>query len=167
MPADPAALTHHVLVPAEGGRPGISFWAPGPSQPSPFVGPDENRMEAVIRLTRTAHILVARLGPLSVRDPAAVRPHNAMASMPEGSMRLDRITLVQTGAGPAHRHTIGFLNGKRITDWHLDFDGWAYAVGFLRSPEDENLFPVVERVLGTWQWFPGRAADPGLTDALA
>ena len=155
LPGDPTALTTRVVVPARLRTPGAEFWAPAaPMGFAQATASDGSRQEATIMLTSRAAFLVVRLGPLGDREPAALRPDRTLQ---EGVGRLRReglLTPVATAAGPAWRHTVRFSRSTAVTDWHIDHDGWAYVLGFVRGPEDEDLLPVAERIIASWRWLP-------------
>lgn len=165
LPKDPTALTTFVRVPPVDGTPGEEFWAPGPSAWSGRTGPDGSRSDAAIHLTSTAAILVVRAGRVAERGPAHLRPDRAAAELPQGARRLGTVVHVQTGAGPAYRHTVDH-GLTRVTDWHLDYAGFAFIVGFLRKPQDEHLGAVMEHVFASWRWLPAEDGDEVRADAV-
>ena len=153
LPKDPTALTTFVRVPPSGGAPGEEFWAPARSSWPVRTEPGGSRADATIRLTANgAAILVVCLGSVAEQGSAPTRP-DAAGSLQNGMRRLGPVAHVQTGAGHAYRHTIDF-GRSRVTDWHLDHDGWAFVVGFLREPAEEHLGVVMEHVFASWRWLP-------------
>lgn len=157
-PRNPTALTTLVRVPPSGGAPGEQFWAPGPAWwPSRGDPATTSRSDATIRLTATAAILVVCVGRVADRGAAHERPHRAAAEMPDAVRQIGPVVRVETGAGTAYRLTMDF-GASRVTDWHLDHEGWGFVVGFLRKPQDEQLGAVMEHVFASWRWLP---AEPG------
>ena len=159
--ADPTVPTVPVRVaPLGDGRPGEAFLAPGPGDPRAGVlGDDGNRTDAVVGLGSGRALLVVCLGRVGrvVRGellPAAPdRPVQARAVGDRLSRAVGEVEHAVTAAGPAWR-TSAVVGTRRVTDTHLDRDGWAFVVGVLRADGDDGLDPLVDAVLATWQWLP-------------
>lgn len=160
-PADPYARTHRVVVaPLGDGRPGESFWAPGPSKTSGSLGPDGSRTDATVTLSEGTHMLVVCLGRVGSRwrdhevEPAAQRVEVARAAYVEPRSALGPVDRVPTAAGTGWRTTCIYRNGRALTDTHIDHDGWAFIVGVLSVSWHARAVEALDGILATWRWIP-------------
>ena len=160
-PADPYAHSHPVVVlPLGDGRPGESFWAPGPSKATGPLGPDGSRSDARVTLAEGTHMLVVCLGRVGSRwrdhevEPAAQRVEAARAAYVEPMSALGPVDQVPTAAGPGWRTTCLYGNGRALTDTHIDHDGWAFIIGVLSTSWHARAVEALDGILATWQWIP-------------
>ncbi|MCC2335919.1 hypothetical protein [Cellulomonas wangsupingiae] len=161
--ADPAVPTVPIRVaPLGDGRPGEAFLAPGPNDPrAGALGEDGSRTDVVVGLGPGRALLVAcngRVGAVTRGElmPAAPdRPVVVRAIGGDRTRHVGEVEHAQTAAGPAWRATFVVGNG-RITDTHVDHDGWAFAIGVMRrdGETDLDVDRLVDAVLASWQWLP-------------
>lgn len=174
-PKDPLARTHHVVVPPRGdGRPGESFWAPGPAQLSGIgPNPDGSRQDLFLTLAPGVDMIVRCMGRLGAQwDDAVVLParERVGASIdglaPSGVVAApgpaDRVV---TPAGEWWRVTLSYRTGHMVTDSHVDHDGWGFVVGVVsrRGGNHPRAVEILDHVLATWRWLPAQAGEGGST----
>ena len=160
-PKDPAARTHHVVVPPRGdGRPGESFWGPGPAMladPDVF-GSDGSKQDLSLQLGPGLYLLVVCMGKVGVDSgggailPAEERVELVRRS-PNGLTPSGPVDRVETPAGTGWRSTFS-AGGKMVTDTHIDHDGWGFIIGVLSSKELARAVELCDHVLETWRWLP-------------
>ena len=165
-PADPYARTHHVVVDALGdGRPGESFWAPGPSTAMGGLGPDGSRTDATVPLSAGVTMLVVCLGRVGTRTgdfevlPAAERVHFARSRY-TAQVALGPVDQVPSAAGTGWRTTCQWPTGRALTDTHLDVDGWAFIIGVISTSWHARAVDALDAILTTWRWIPDLPAAP-------
>ncbi|MBO0923019.1 hypothetical protein J1G44_00790 [Cellulomonas sp. zg-ZUI199] len=167
--ADPAVPTVPVRVaPLGDGRPGEAFLAPGPNDPrAGRLGEGGNRTDVVVGLGPGRALLVAcngRVGAVTrgeVMPAAPDRPVMCRALGGDGTRHVGDVVHAVTAAGPAWRTTF-VVGSRRVTDTHVDHDGWAFAIGVMRGDADTELDAdrLVDAVLATWRWLPDDPAAP-------
>ena len=165
-PADPYARTHHVVVDALGdGRPGESFWAPGPSTGMGELGPDGSRTDATVKLTAGVTMLVVCLGRIGTRTDgfevlrAAERVHVARSRY-TAQVALGPVDQVPTAAGTGWRTTCQWTTGRALTDTHIDVEDWAFIIGVLSTSWHARAVEALDAILTTWRWIPDLPAAP-------
>lgn len=173
--ADPAELRFDVEEPpTPEGCPGLRVRVPWHSQSVPPAAPGASRQPVTVLLGEGRALLVVVLGRVGQVDAGGVmvaardRPAVTRA-LGEAWRPIGDVEHADTAAGPAWRHAYAF-GGKLVTDTHVDRDGWAFAVGVVRSEGDGAVDGLVDAVLATWQWLPAAApaASTGpLPDAAA
>ncbi|UZN02198.1 hypothetical protein [Cellulomonas sp. S1-8] len=159
--ADPAVPTVPVRVaPLGDGRPGEAFLAPGPNDPRSGVpGEDGGRTDVVVGLGSGRALLVVCLGRVGAvhRGELVVaapdRPRLSRALGGDRSLHVGDVEHAETAAGPAWRSTF-VVGSRRVTDTHVDHDGWAFVVGVMRGDGDDDVDGLADAVLTTWQWLP-------------
>ena len=177
--ADPVVPTVPVRVaPLGDGRPGEELLAPGPNDPrAGALGQDGSRTDVVVGLGPGRALLVAcngRVGAVTRGELMPAAPDRPVVVRALGGDRTRHVGDVEhavTAAGPAWRATFVVGNG-RVTDTHVDHDGWAFAVGVMRpdGETDLDVDRLVDAVLATWRWVPDdpaaapRPAPPALPD---
>jgi len=177
--ADPTVPTVPIRVaPLGDGRPGEAFLAPGPNDPrAGRLGEGGNRTDVVVGLGAGRALIVAcngRVGAVTRGEAmlaAPDRPVLARATGGEGTRHVDDVEHAETAAGPAWRTTF-VIGSSRVTDTHVDHDGWAFVIGVMRRDGDTDLDAggLVDAVLASWQWLPddpaaaARPAPPELPD---
>ena len=160
VPSDPYARTHRVVVaPLGDGRPGESFWGPGPNVSTGELGPDGSRQDVRVVLGERTNLLVVCLGRVGQRTGdferrARLRSGAQLARehyvAPQAA--IGPVDRVDSALGVGWRTTCTFGGASTLTDTHVDHDGWAFVVGCCRTPGTRRAVEAHDAILATWQW---------------
>ena len=153
-PLAQVALPELVVVPpSEGGCPGEQFRSPSAPVAASVTGSDGSRTDATVSLGGGSAILVVCFGAVSDRGDATERTRH-LVDEPQLPGTTTGPFAVQNALGAAMTYTNTYGAGRRLTEWHVDHDGWAYAVGALQASGGVDAAGVAEQVIASWQWTP-------------
>lgn len=137
LPAYPGTVLGEALTITDPGCPAFTVRAPVP-------GPPPAQVQAAITIEPGHAFTHACLGtadvPLADRLPVS-----------EDGARPFVLTRVPSPAGELVRVEGGPL-ADRLTDWHVEHDGYVYAFGYLRPAGDARHRELVEAMLATISW---------------
>ncbi|MBO9556909.1 hypothetical protein [Cellulomonas sp.] len=163
--ADPTALRFEVVHPASSaGAPGFRVRVPWHSVPARAADAHGRCQPATVLLGAHRALLVVVLGRVGAVEQGGVlagardRPAQARA-LGERRAAVGDVVHAMTAAGPAWRHTFA-VGTRHVTDTHVDRDGWAFAVGVLRTADDTSVDGLADAVLASWRWLTPEGAPP-------
>jgi hypothetical protein len=159
VPSDPYARTYRVVgAPLGDGRPGESFWGPGPNVSTGDLGPDGSRQDVRVVLGNRLNLLVVCLGRVGQRTgdfelrPAAERAQLAREHYVAPQAAIGPVDRVDSAMGVGWRTTCTFGGASTLTDTHVDHGGWGFVVGVLSYSLHATAVEAHDAILTTWQW---------------
>ncbi|MBU4216143.1 MAG: hypothetical protein KJ792_16015 [Actinobacteria bacterium] len=156
-PVDPYNLSVPVeILPFGDGRPGERMWLPcRPATRQRDLGPDGSRADVTVQVAPDLRFTVVCLGRIGweYHGHVLTAAHERVLPQPGGPVAWEPpFYEATTPIGPAWRRTVLLPGGRRLTDVHLDHDGWAYVIGVLHAPTRQDAEWFRDVILRTWTW---------------
>lgn len=155
-PTDPYQLGVPVeVLPFGDGRPGERLRLPcRPARRQGVLGPDGSRTDVEVQVSPDLWFAVVCLGRVGWvhRDDVLTAAPVRVVPRPGPVVWEQPVREVMTPIGPAWRRTAVLPTGSRLTDIHLDHDGWAYVIGVRHAPLRLDAERFRDTVLSTWTW---------------